>query len=330
VARVHASLPCRGKLMIICVSANPAIDRRLRMERLTVGAVNRAYSAEAAPGGKAAHVATAARALGGESLWVGFLGGATGEECERGLTALDIQVNAVRVSGATRVNLEIIDDAGVVTEALEPGAAVTAEEISRMFCVCRELFARHKEKAVVVMSGSLPPGAPDDFYATLIRAARASGCRAFLDASGRPLLAALEAAPDLVKSNREEAAWATKLDVTGVAPAADAARRMIERGARSAAVSLGAGGLVWLRGKEAAPLFAPPLKVDARSAVGCGDATIAGFAVAAIRGLGAEDTLRLATACGAANCMAPLPGRIRASEVDRLALTAPIIEYDRL
>ncbi|MGH9754458.1 MAG: 1-phosphofructokinase family hexose kinase [Blastocatellia bacterium] len=314
--------------MILCVSANPAIDRRLRMERLTVGAVNRAYSAEAAPGGKAAHVAMAARALGEESLWIGFLGGATGEECERGLTALGIQVNAVRISAATRVNLEIIDDAGVVTEALEPGGAVTAEEVSRMFRVCRELFARHREKAVAVMSGSLAPGAPDDFYATLIRAARASGCRTLLDASGKPLLAALEAAPDLVKPNREEATWATKLAVTGGASAVEAARRMIERGARSAAISLGADGLVWLREKDAAPLFAPPLKVDARSAVGSGDATIAGFAVAAMRGLDAEDTLRLATACGAANCMAPLPGRIQASEVDRLALMAPINNED--
>ena len=49
-----------------------------------------------------------------------------------------------------------------------------------------------------------------------------------------------------------------------------------------------------------------------------------------MRGLDAEDTLRLATACGAANCMAPLPGQIQASEVNRLAPMAPIIEYDRL
>ena len=41
--------------MFICVSLNPAVDKRLRLERLRVGNVNRAYEAESAPGGKAAH-----------------------------------------------------------------------------------------------------------------------------------------------------------------------------------------------------------------------------------------------------------------------------------
>lgn len=72
-----ASLSCRGKLMILCVSANPAVDRRLHLDRLTVGGVNRASFAAAAPGGKAAHVAMAAQALGEAVRWVGFsVGGA--------------------------------------------------------------------------------------------------------------------------------------------------------------------------------------------------------------------------------------------------------------
>jgi 1-phosphofructokinase family hexose kinase len=316
--------------MILCISANPAIDRRLRLERLIAGQVNRAQSAEAAPGGKAAHVAMAAHALGEEALWIGFLGGATGEQFERGLAALGIPVEPVLSRSATRVNLEIIDASGVVTEVLEPGGAVTAEEVGGMFRVCRERFARHRENAVVVLSGSLPPGAPGDFYAQLVSAARACGCGTLLDTSGEPLLAALDAAPDFVKPNREEATWATSLAVNGQASAVEAARRMIERGARSAAISLGAEGLVWLKGRDATPLFAPPLKIDAHSTAGCGDATIAGFAVAAARGLNAEETLRLATACGAANCMAALPGRIHASEVDRLTPMVIINELDRL
>lgn len=43
--------------MIVCVSANPAIDRRLRIKNLNIGAINRAVSVEAFAGGKAAHVA---------------------------------------------------------------------------------------------------------------------------------------------------------------------------------------------------------------------------------------------------------------------------------
>ncbi len=65
--------------MIICISANPAIDRRLWVTELRAGQVNRALSARSAPGGKAAHVAMAARALDAEVTWLGFLGGAMGE-----------------------------------------------------------------------------------------------------------------------------------------------------------------------------------------------------------------------------------------------------------
>ena len=49
---------------IICVSANPAMDRRLHMRSLAIGEINRAQSAQGFAGGKAAHVAMAARALG--------------------------------------------------------------------------------------------------------------------------------------------------------------------------------------------------------------------------------------------------------------------------
>ena len=74
--------------MLVCVSANPAIDRRLQLESIAVGEVNRAVSARPFPGGKAAHVAMVAKALAQEVTWVGFLGGATGEECEIGLLEL--------------------------------------------------------------------------------------------------------------------------------------------------------------------------------------------------------------------------------------------------
>ena len=121
--------------MLVCVSANPAIDRRLQLESMAVGEVNRAVSAQPFPGGKAAHVAMVAQALGAEVTWVGFLGGASGEECESGLSALGIPLTVVRTRAETRVNLELIARDGTVTEILEPGGSVTdGEVVPRHFC----------------------------------------------------------------------------------------------------------------------------------------------------------------------------------------------------
>src|ERR1044072_985928 len=210
--------------MIICVSANPAIDRRLRLDRLKAGAVNRASSVCPAPGGKAAHVAMAAAALGERVMWVGFLGGTTGEDCERGLTGLGIPVAVVKTAAETRTNIEVLEADGTVTEILEPGGAVTERDVERMLSLCRDVFIEHRGAAQVALSGSLPPGAPVELYAQLVRLAHAHGCRALLDTSGEALRAALRESPDLVKPNREEAEALTGVPVDGAASAAGGSR----------------------------------------------------------------------------------------------------------
>lgn len=319
--------------MILCISANPAIDRRLYLDQLRSGQVNRARSAIAAPGGKAAHVAMAAQALGAETTWLGFLGGTTGDECERGLSSLGIKVVPVRTRSHTRTNLEIIDSAGRITEVLEPGGIVQPDEVRELCATCERLWVQHRDEAQVVISGSLPPGAPPCLYAQIIRMAHAHGSRASLDTSGEALIAALASEPDFVKPNRDEAAWALGCAVRDERTAVAAARRLIACGARSAAISLGADGLLWLSGAEAAPIIAQPPAVNVRSTVGCGDAVMAGFAMAAARGLPAEAAVRLAVACGAANCLADLPGRIEVREVNRiepLVMVRPVGEGEKI
>src|SRR5216684_3316553 len=117
--------------MFLCVSLNPAMDKRLRLKRLQVGSVNRASEASPAPGGKAAHVAMTLKTLGADPLWLGFAGGATGEQLVEGLRGLAIRVHDIPTSGSTRTNLEIVEDMGGVTEILEPGQSISSEELQR-------------------------------------------------------------------------------------------------------------------------------------------------------------------------------------------------------
>lgn len=314
--------------MIICVSANPAIDRRLRLEKLTAGAVNRASSVRPLPGGKAAHVAMAAAALGERVTWVGFLGGSTGEECERGLVSLGIPVAVVKTAAETRINMEIVEADGTVTEVLEPGGHVSEGEVERMLSLCRDLFTEYRGAAQVALSGSLPPGAPADFYAQLVRLVHAHGCRALLDTSGEALRAALSESPDLVKPNRDEAEALTGVPLDGARAAVEAARHLFEAGARGVAISLGAEGMFWQATRDSAPFVARPPRVEARSAVGCGDASLAGFAVAHRRGLSGREFVRFAAACGTANCLADAPGMIDARQVERLVPHAAVESLD--
>jgi 1-phosphofructokinase family hexose kinase len=309
------------KPTIVCISANPALDRRVRLGTLRLGEVNRAAGAMMMPGGKSAHVAMTAVALGARAVWLGFSGGSTGDENEAGLSRLGIEVRPVRVKGATRVNLEAIEEDGRITEILEPGPTVTATEREEMLRECARGFAGEWRGAVVVISGSLPQGLETRFYAEIIRAGRKAGMRIFLDASGAALRDAMSAGPDFVKPNFSEA----RALLGGEMDGARAAEALIERGAASAAVTMGADGLVW-RESSGELWVAKPPKLVPVSTVGSGDATIGGFAFAAATGLHAEEAVRLAAACGAANTQAELSGQVSRAEVEKLL---PQIEVRR-
>ena len=308
------------KPKFLCVSANPAIDKQARATKLQLGEVNRLREVVAEPGGKAAHVALALAALGETPLWIGFAGGVNGQELVAGLNAEGIQTRCVETRAATRVNLAILDETGVVTEVLEPGGAVSESEISLFLETCTSAFVAAGGDAQVIFSGSLPPGAPRDFYSQLISAARSAGCRTLLDTSGAALESGLQSRPDVAKPNREEAKLLTGKAITGVRDARMAMEEVLASGAGSVALSLGRDGLLWCAGTKQPVYWARARVVEARSAVGSGDATLAGLAQAMAQGLSAQDIVKLAAACGAANCLSASPGKIRRSDV--LALMA--------
>jgi 1-phosphofructokinase family hexose kinase len=303
---------------IICVSANPAMDRRVYVDSLIPGEVNRGRSSLAMPGGKAAHVAMAARSLGIEANWIGFLGGAIGEQVEVELRKLAVDVSPIRTAASTRVNLEIIENSGKITEVLEPGGNISSGEQTELLRLYSQNLSEKWKGALVAISGSLPPGVPASFCGALVDIAKKAGSAVFLDTSGDALKAGLAARPSFVKPNRKEAEVLLGRALPDLQAVVAAAREIISLGARSAAITMGAEGLVWVESKNAPAWFAQPPRLKAISTVGCGDTTLAGFAYAAMHGLTGEEAHRFATSCGAANCLAEFEGRISPSDVQSL------------
>jgi 1-phosphofructokinase family hexose kinase len=312
---------------IVCVSANPAMDRRLRVGSLAMGVVNRAESAHGFAGGKAAHVAMAARALAAKAVWIGFLGGPIGEDCARQMRDLGIQVVAIHTAASTRVNLEIIEDSGRVTEVLEPGIAPSATEMDDFSRKFTKGIRQDWEGTILVISGSLPASLSPDFYVSLIEAAREAGAKVFIDTSGDALRESSGADPDFVKTNRAEAESLVGRPLKTTEEVVHAAWEIIHRGSASAAITLGKDGLIWFERKNGPVWMAHPPRMNVISTVGCGDATLGGFACAAAQGIIGEEAVRLAAACGAANCVAPAPGRIDLATVESLV---PKIEVQRI
>jgi len=282
---------------------------------------------EAFAGGKAAHVAMAAHALGARTVWFGFLGGATGEEFASDLRELEIALARISTRKPTRTNLELLEDSGKITEILEPGERLNRGEMREMIQTLARSLRRKWRHALVLISGSLPAGVPRSFYGSLIRTAKSAGSRVFVDTSGDALRLSLASRPAFIKPNLEEAETLVGRRLKDQAAVLDAAKELINRGAESAAVSLGAEGLLWIEGKNGSAWFARSPRLKPISTVGCGDATVAGFAFAAVKRAEGEAAIRLATACGAANCLAKSPGRISPNDVKSLM---PRIEVRRI
>lgn len=313
--------------LILCVSANPGMDRRLHIQSLMLGGINRVASAQGFAGGKAAHVAMAAQALMAKTVWIAFLGGAIGEECATQMESLGVRVVSVPTAAPTRVNLEIIEASGEITEILEPGGEPASGESHEFLLTCCKALENAGPRAVLVISGRLPSGVAPSLYATLIEAAQSAGIQSFVDSSGEALRVSVEAKPRFVKTNRAEAEELIGKPLRTMQEGEAAAREIIQRGAASAAITLGDEGLIWVESKNGPTWKAQPPRLKVISTVGCGDATMAGFARAASQGIRGDEAIRLAAACGAANCSAHAPGRIELATVRALL---PQIEVQQL
>jgi 1-phosphofructokinase len=266
---------------------------------LQPGAVHRARVLREDLGGKGINASRALQALGIASRIVGFAGGAAGQALRAGLLASGFDVSLVEVEGETRRNLTLLDEAsGQYTKINEPGPAASARDLA-------ELQARIEELArpgdLWVFCGSLPPGAPSDLYATLVRRVQDLGARAFLDSSGPALRAGLAAGPFAIKPNGEEAAELLGSALEGEGDYYAAARRLQGMGAAVVALTRGAQGLVLATAADLLAAWPPP--VTARSPVGAGDAALAGLVWAVADGCDAAETARRAVACGTAAAM---------------------------
>jgi 1-phosphofructokinase len=275
---------------VITITLNPALDRTLVVRQLERGAVNRAEWLGDRPGGKGVNVAVALAEHGVAVAALGFLGEANSGVFARFLKEHGVGENFVRLPGATREGLKIVDpERGETTDLNFPGLAPRAEDLADLTRRIDEV-----DTGWCVLAGSLSPGVPTDFYAGLTTRLRARGVRVALDTSGAPLAAALAARPDVIKPNVHELAELVGRELPDEAAVLRAARELAAGGVGLVAVSRGAEGALLVAEGEA--VAARPPRIEVGSTVGAGDAMVAGIVAGRLRGLGLADTARLATA----------------------------------
>ncbi|SEL40254.1 6-phosphofructokinase 2 [Chitinophaga rupis] len=286
--------------MILTVTINPAIDRTTTLPKLIRDKKLRCTEPLVEAGGGGINVSKAIKLLGGESLAVFPEGGTNGKLLQQLLAAAHIRYDAVHTAAETRENFTVTE---LATNAqyrfVTPGGPMSEDEIEKCLHAISNVYPVPQ---LIVASGSLPPGVPDNFYARIARIAKARNIKFIADTSGRPLQLALQEGVYLLKPNLTELCSLAGREYLQIDEIERVARDVIAKSnCEVLVVSMGPEG-AWLITKDSSEHIAAP-EIVPLSTVGAGDSMVAGIAYMLVQGAPLSDCVQFGVACGSAATM---------------------------
>jgi 1-phosphofructokinase family hexose kinase len=313
--------------MIITVTLNAAIDKTLAVPNYRLGRRHRAVEQTAMAGGKGVNVARALRALGQPVIATGIAGGPTGTRIVEHLTEEGILNDFVRIREESRTSTAVVDPtSGEQTEINEYGPHVSEQELELFV---DKLLYLAKGAEVCVFAGSLPRGVDPGLYGRLIEELKRLDVMTVLDSEGESLRIATRKGPDVVSPNELEAEGLVGHEFSDEEDRRNALGEMRELGANESIMTLAAGCLAMLGEGGDRRLYRATLDpLEPVSAIGSGDAFLAGFVAARYAGGDADACLRFAVACGAQSTQHFGAGVLDRREVERLAPEVRVEELE--
>ncbi len=301
--------------MIFTLTMNPTLDRYLYIDELKEDDTVRVKRYSDYPAGKGIDVSRVIRELGGVSVAVALLGGATGRKIEELLDEEGVIYTAIRVEPETRTNI-ILQLKDHQYRLSLPGETVRREKLEK---VRETLQALVRPGDTVVISGSLPKGVSPDFYTGIIFILKQFGAVVYFDSDGENLKAGVLAEPKGIKPNIHELSrlYGKPIEENDLAEILKAASD-IHRNYRieEVMVSLGGQGAILYTKDGIWRVKVPKLPVV--SAVGAGDSFLAAFVMKRTEGADYETALRWAGAAGSAAVLTPGTQLCRKEDVEAL------------
>jgi len=296
------------------LTVNPSVDASVSVPHVSPDVKLRCSAPDYDPGGGGINVTRVMTRLGGEctALWTcgGHSGGVLGDLLDReGLSH-----RSMPISDSTRENWMVFEDeTGRQYRFVAPGPELTTNEADE---ILKEIGALDPAPDYLVISGSLPRGVSENYYARVAKSVPES-TRVVLDASGEELEAALEQGVYLVGPNIREMGQIAGRKMEDDADIIEFSRSMIDRGQAEVVVTtLGAGGAVLVTENQAEHLRTPTVPVNSK--VGAGDSMTAGIVLGLARGETLSKAVTLGNAAAAATVMTPGTKLCRPKDVENL------------
>ncbi|MBZ9731312.1 1-phosphofructokinase family hexose kinase [Salegentibacter sp. JZCK2] len=302
-------------MKIVTLTLNPALDKSTYIEKLKPEKKLRCEEPTYEPGGGGINVSRAINILGGESLAIYTAGGPTGEKIQNLLKKESINQQLIFIENERRENLVVLDRSTNNQYRFGmPGSKISKEDLQKCLDALKEL---PDDVEYLVASGSLPPGAPDNFYGEIARIAKERNIKCVIDTSGKALTKAAEAGVCIMKPNLGElSSLAGKEKISGLEQEEIAKKVISEGKAETLIVSLGARGAM-LATKDKIAYVVPPT-VKQESTVGAGDSMVAGIILSLSRGDKLMDAVYWGVAAGTAATLTPGSELCRKKDVETI------------
>ncbi len=306
---------------VVTLTMNPVIDKSTFIDRVAPEMKLRCEAPTREPGGGGVNVSRAMMQLGGTSKMLYPAGGFTGELMQEMVAAFGLEQQIIPIADTTRENFIVFENVtGQQYRFGMPGPTLTESELQ----ACLDaLEAFQPTPQFIVASGSLTPGAPDDFYAHVAGVAERIGAKLVLDTSSKALQVTMSKEGVfhpvyLVKPNMRELSQLAGVEVIRDEPHQEAAARiLIDSGKTDVViVSLGAQGALLVT-KDVVHRYRAP-SVPVRSAVGAGDSMVGGIVLKLAQGAPIEEAARYGIAAGSAAVMTDGTQLCRKADTDRL------------
>jgi len=300
---------------IVTLTINPSIDVATSVERVAPFHKLRCGAERRDPGGGGINVARVMKRLGADVIAMYPTGGAIGQLLRRLVDLEGVPGLTIPTSGETREDFTVVDETtGKPYRFVLPGPLVSESE----WRACLDAFTTLDERVrFVVVSGSLPPGVPQDFYSRIAKIAKQADKKAIIDTSGPPLKAALQAGVYLIKPSLREFKLLMGLSLESQADWIKACRSLIDSGqVEIVTLTLGEQGALLVTRDQVLRARALPIKLV--SVVGAGDSFLGAMVWSLACGHAIETAFRYGVAAGSAALLMPGTELCRREDVERL------------
>ena len=280
--------------MIYTLTVNPSLDYMIKLESLTLGAMQRTKDEKLIYGGKGINVSLMLKELGLDSIAYGFIGGETAQMYEAGVQAMGLRTAFLPVkNGFTRINIKI--NAEEETEVNGQGTQPDQEELTKMIKSLSSLG----QGDILILSGSVQKSIPTTFYAQLMQVVSANGALCVVDTNGESLLHAIKEKPFLIKPNIHE------LEEVFQCPMKEgilfsSMQALQQKGVKNVLVSCGGDG-AYLLDEQGAIYYGKSAHGIVVSTIGCGDSMTAGFLYGWLQHGDYKEAFRMGLAAGSAS-----------------------------